>query len=159
MEAIKADDAERERAAVARHRRNIGFRIATLGLLVMFVFALTFPTMRLYLAEQQELRAARAEAAVARETTSELKAQLRRWDDPAFVQAQARERLSYVMPGDVAFKVVDPENAPSVDRSGDSAVPDQTIDIRPSGAEGTEQVPWYTLLWESAVRAGGESAP
>jgi cell division protein FtsB len=155
LEAHKADDAERERAIQGRHRRNIGFRIATLGLASMLVFALTFPTVRLYLGEHQELEVLREQAQAAQEATDELKAQLRRWDDPAFVQAQARERLSYVMPGDIAFKVVDPQNARTPTPTPTSSSP--VVDVRPNGAGDSDDIPWYRELWETVVAAGGVS--
>jgi cell division protein FtsB len=153
-EANRADDAGRERAARVRHRSNVGWRIAIVGLLVMMVFALTFPTMRLFLAERQKLESVRAEVEVEAEVTEELKAQLRRWSDPAYVQAQARSRLSYVQPGDVAFKVVDPENAPTPSTAA-SPSGSGVLDIRSDGSEVAEAVPWYTALWDSVVAAGG----
>jgi cell division protein FtsB len=159
-QANQADDAGWLRATQARHRRNIGFRIAILGLIVMFVFVLDFPAVRLYLAGQQDLRGLRAEAAQSREDTEDLKAELARWSDPAFVRAQARERLSYMMPGDIAFKVVDPENAPTRAPSADPTTDAAAIDIRPSGDSGAAEIPWYTALWESVVIAGvGDPEP
>ncbi|MDR0432209.1 MAG: septum formation initiator family protein [Bifidobacteriaceae bacterium] len=159
VQAVKADDAERERVVLGRRRRNVGFGIAAVGLLAMLVFALTFPTMRLYLAERQELETIRAEAEIARRDTEELKAELRRWDDPAFVQAQARERLSYVMPGDIAFKVVDPYNAPTLEPEPDAAALAESVDVRPGGLEGADAIPWYRALWDSVKAAAEPPTP
>jgi cell division protein FtsB len=149
---------ERERSATARRRAHIGFRIAILALLGMFVFAITFPTMRLYLADQQELRALRADAATARAATDDINAELARWSDPAFVEAQARDRLSYVQPGDVAYRVVDPETAPQLEATP-AAEPEPEVK-RPVGDGGdtTGQTPWYTALWQSVQVAGAAPA-
>ena len=36
----------------------------------------------------------------------ELEAEIARWDDPAYIEAQARDRLYYVFPGDRSYLVV-----------------------------------------------------
>src|SRR5690625_6013579 len=45
----------------------------------------------------------------AEEREAHLRAELARWEDPAYVAAQARERLAFVMPGETAYKVIDPD--------------------------------------------------
>lgn len=42
----------------------------------------------------------------------ELETELARWDDPAYVKAQARERLGWVMPGETGYRVVDDNGNP-----------------------------------------------
>jgi cell division protein FtsB len=37
-------------------------------------------------------------------------AELKRWDDPAFVEAQIRNRLSYVKKGETPYAVLNPDN-------------------------------------------------
>jgi cell division protein FtsB len=153
VEAQFAEVAQRERGAQARRRRHIGFRIAMVAILAMFAFAVTFPTLRLYLADQQELQALRGETAAARVATDDLRAELARWEDPAFVQAQARARLSYVMPGDVAYRVVDPEKVETPAPAPTASVTPEAV--RPLGGQAEEATPWYTALWTSAQVAGG----
>ena len=62
---------------------------------------------------------------------------------------EARERLAFVLPGETAFRVVDPETVP------DPAAP--TVDVTGSGpalvAAGTT-TPWYATIWESVQVAG-----
>jgi hypothetical protein len=78
-----------------------------------------------------------------------LKAERDRWDDPAYVRAQARARLRMVMPGDVAYVRLDPKQsaAPAQDpRSAAAAVPPR----HPQA--------WYGTLWQSVVGAGSAGA-
>jgi cell division protein FtsB len=85
-------------------------------------------------------------SALEQETTSlrgsieDLETQLALWDDPAFVRAQARERLNFVMPGEVGYVVVD--------ESG-TEQPVTTAEGIPVTAGG----PWYSRLWASLEAA------
>ena len=51
------------------------------------------------------------EVAVARATLAEAQADMMRWTDRAYVEAQARERLMFVYPGDISYLVVNDVDA------------------------------------------------
>ena len=61
---------------------------------------------------------------------------------------QARERLNLVMPGEIAYVVLDPAEA------GEDAVRTKFV-----AAEAITTNPWYANLWQSAVIAGLGEAP
>lgn len=122
--------------------------------LVLFVvgllaFVLLFPTVRAYLAQRADNAALVQHVAEARAQNDDLTAELKRWTDDAYVAAQARERLAFVLPGETAFRVVDPETVP------DPTAP--IVDATGSGpalvAAGTT-TPWYATIWESVKVAG-----
>jgi hypothetical protein len=79
---------------------------------------------------------------------SDLSDDLARWDDPAYVVAQARERLGYVFPGETPYRVVDPEVVATEpnDVSGAIETPVTTV-----------LAPWYSTLWDSIEQAGNPS--
>jgi cell division protein FtsB len=126
-------------------------RALVLFVVLLLAFVLLFPTVRAFLAQQAENQHLAAEVAAARERTDDLEVELERWDDPAYVAAQARERLAFVRPGETAYRVVDPE-----------VVPDPTAPAVPDAGTGPAFVPagtttpWYSTLWES-VRVTGEA--
>lgn len=125
-------------------------RAVVFGLVVLSAFALLFPSVRAYLAQRAELDRMIAEVEAAERTEAELRAELERWDDPAFVQAQARDRLMFVMPGETAYRVIDPEvvvEAPALD-SG--ALPEDG----PTLPFGSTVMPWYGTIWESVQISG-----
>ena len=64
--------------------------------------------------------------------------------------AQARERLSFVLPGEKAFRVVDPETSPT--RRPPPTAPRPSLD---SGST----LPWYANVWESVEVAGETPVP
>jgi cell division protein FtsB len=129
--------------------RMFTVRAMVLFVVLLLAFVLLFPTVRAYLAQEAENRELAQEVADARLRTDELGAELERWDDEAYVVAQARERLAFVRPGETAYRVVDPE-----------IVPDPTEPVVPPAGSGPAlaptgtTTPWYTTIWESARVAG-----
>lgn len=121
-------------------------RVLVFSLVLLLAFVLVYPTLHSYLQQQQELAALRAQVAAAQARNADLESDVGRWDDPAYVAAQARERLSFVLPGEKAFRVLDPDTVPSgpgVDPGPSSTVLDESA-----------TQPWYTSVWQSVEVAG-----
>ncbi|MDR2453184.1 MAG: septum formation initiator family protein [Bifidobacteriaceae bacterium] len=142
---------KRQEAVQAGRRLRIGFQIVLLAVIGLLAFSLIFPTLRLYMSQQVQTAALQAQVEAAAEVNQELEAQLKRWEDPAYVKAQARQRLSFAMPGDRTYRVSDPENAPTPSAAPSAEAPATHLD-QPD--EPPERDPWYAELWESAVVAG-----
>lgn len=126
-------------------------RSLVLLVVIGFAFSLVVPTVRSFLAQRADVVALEREVAAARALDADLEAELARWKDPAFVTWQARERLAYVLPGEVAYRVVDPE---IVDTApvGEEPVEPETP---PSGVlTPTADQPWFASIWESVQVAG-----
>lgn len=123
--------------------------LAVLGVVCALVLA---PPLRLYAEQQQEVAALREEIAQREPDVARLEGEVSLWGDDAYVAAQARERLGYVMPGETGFVVPDPDqDATTPDGSAQDGSP------RPGAApEGT----WYDRLWSSVEATGtGVSDP
>ena len=131
--------------------RLLTVRAMVLGIVCLVAFVLVYPTLHSYLGERAEVDRLRADVAAAQARNDDLNADLARWDDPAYVAAQARERLSFVLPGEKAFRVVDPE---TVQDDGTVVAADP-----PTGAgEIGSLQPWYLTVWDS-VQSAGDDAP
>ncbi|MDR1187632.1 MAG: septum formation initiator family protein [Bifidobacteriaceae bacterium] len=143
---------KRREAVQAGRRLRIGFQIALLAVIGLLAFVLIFPTLKLYMAQQVQTEQLEAKVESAAQINEELEAQLKRWEDPAYVKAQARQRLSYAMPGDRTFRVSDPENAPAVPAA---RAPEPEPPTHLAESDAPEQPdPWYAQLWQSVVVAG-----
>ncbi|MFF3065741.1 septum formation initiator family protein [Oerskovia sp. NPDC057915] len=130
-------------------------RSLVIAVVVLLAVILLLPTLRAYVNQTGELRALRAEVAAAEAERDDLQVQLGRWDDDAYVIAQARDRLSYVMPGERAWRVIDPEVVvDDLDPETGRKVTDG-----PVGVEGNDGAPWYTSIWRSVQLAGEQPAP
>ena len=72
----------------------------------------------------------------------DLEKQRARWEDPAYIRAQARERLFYVMPGEISFIVI--RDVPIVERPLE----------KPSTAVQSTESDWVRGLFNSVMVAG-----
>lgn len=131
-------------------------RALVLGVVVLAAFTLLFPTVRAYLGQRAELDALSSQVTTSEQDQRELSRQLDRWSDPAYVEAQARERLGFAMPGETAYRVVDPE-----------VVVEQPVGEEPEAAPGAGPTlpvggsvkPWYATVWDSVAAAGEAEVP
>jgi cell division protein FtsB len=129
----------------ARGRRtSLTGRAAILAVVLgALVVTLAIP-VREWFAQRAEIAALTQAVADAEVRVAGLEADRARWNDPAYVETQARARLQYVMPGEVGYVVVD-DRAAAEDEGGEPAEP-------------TSDEPWYSRLWGS-VRSADAPPP
>jgi cell division protein FtsB len=130
------------RAGWLRSIRLSGFTIATLTVLVLTVVVLA-PSLRIFVEQQQQLAQLRAEVEAQKLGVKDLTDERARWDDPSYIEAQARERLNYVYPGEYSYLVIN-------DSTTVSASDGQPI----SAQVQTTQVDWVRVLLSSVFTAG-----
>lgn len=82
------------------------FAFVMLGLMVMAVLVLA-PTIRLYTTQQQQVSDLAAQNRAQQAKVDQLNQQIKDWDDPDYIRAQARDRLLYVMPGETSYLIID----------------------------------------------------
>jgi cell division protein FtsB len=115
--------------------------------MLLIVLSMALPA-RTLLQQQLEIAKLERENALTAAEVAALREQVTRWNDQAYVISQARTRLNLVMPGEIAYVVLDPEEA------GADAVKTKFV-----SAEDIESHPWYANLWQSVVIAGIGDAP
>lgn len=121
---------------------SLPVRVLILGAVLLFAFFILFPTLMAYLSQQAQYDAVRNELAQAQATSTALEEELARWKDDAYVRTQARDRLSYVMPGETTYVVIGAEQFAEQDAAASG------------GSAGQTTKPWFTTLSESAAVAG-----
>ncbi|WP_448614177.1 septum formation initiator family protein [Modestobacter sp. URMC 112] len=124
-------------------------RAVLLGALVLLLAMTLAGPVRQYVAGRQELAELAAEQEALTQRAADLQAQLDRQADPAYIAQQARERLTYVLPGDRLVVVGDAGDA------GDGAAAEELPD---GGTPDSDPVPWYEGLLGSLAAADGEPA-
>ncbi|WBU38048.1 FtsB family cell division protein [Homoserinibacter sp. YIM 151385] len=97
--------AESRPMAWLREFRLSGFALSALLLIVTALVVLA-PSLKTLVEQQQRIAQLRADVEAAEAEVGELQAQVDRWSDPAYIEAQARDRLYYVFPGDVSYLVI-----------------------------------------------------
>lgn len=65
------------------------------------------PMLSTYVQQQRELTELRASVEERRQAVAAAEAERVKWQDPAYVRAQARGRLFYVMPGETQLGIID----------------------------------------------------
>jgi cell division protein FtsB len=127
--------------------RLSGFTLLMLGLLVLAVIVLA-PNLRIFVEQRQQIALLQASVDEAQQSVDDLTEDVGRWSDPAYIVAQARDRLFYVFPGDVSYLVV-----------GDSDAVASSDGIPISDTIQTTQVDWVRTLLSSVYTAGLTDAP
>ena len=145
-----------EREEQQRPPRLFTIRFAMLFVIAIFALVTLIPTVRAYMTQRAEISQLEQEVEAAEEREAHLRAELARWEDPAYVAAQARERLAFVMPGETAYKVIDPDfvepEEPALsDGEVHSGLPalEDLVDVS------TDQ-PWYSSVKDS-IRVAGDN--
>ncbi len=75
-----------------------------LSLVVLGAWVLV-PTLGTFIDQRQKIAALEASVKVSEDQIEALVAERERWNDPAYIATQARERLYYVKPGEVVYLV------------------------------------------------------
>ena len=134
---------ERSIAASAEQRfeQRLGFTARRAAVLAAVVCVLTLTIagpVRTFFAQRTEMHQLATTEAALRQQISNLEQQKGKLDDPAFIAAQARERLGFVLPGDVPYQVQLPPGAVvATPEPGSAAATSRSSD------------PWYTSLWHT----------
>jgi cell division protein FtsB len=137
-----ADASEEPRVASwLRNFRMSGFALSLL-LLVVAALVVLAPSLKVFVEQRQQIAQLEQSVADAQQDVDDLNAEIDRWSDPAYIEAQARDRIFYVFPGDIAFLVVGDENLPEQDG------------LPISDEIQTTQVDWVRALLATVYEAG-----
>ena len=143
----KPKDTVRESIVVSAEQQSeqrFGSAARRAAILAAVVCVLTLTIagpVRTYFAQRTEMKQLKASEAQLHAQIADLEEQKVKLADPVFIAAQARERLGFVMPGDIPYQVQLPANA---------AVPG-TPGGEPAVTKSDE--PWYTSLWHTIADA------
>ncbi|HOW94039.1 MAG TPA: septum formation initiator family protein [Mycolicibacterium fallax] len=121
--------------------QRLGFTARRAAILAAVVCVLTLTIagpVRTFFAQRTEMRQLAATEEALRAQIADLEIQKVKLADPAFIASEARERLGFVMPGDIPYQVQLPEGAVPSDEPG-----------APGQATAPSSDPWYTALWKT----------
>lgn len=121
--------------------RNLGLTRRALALFVVLaVLALSYASsLRIYLDTERKNAENKQSIEHSTQRINELNAELRRWDDPDHVRAQARERLGWVMPGDTGYRVIGADGRPLGPQ----------LESAPADPQAPNPDAWWDRMWGS----------
>lgn len=115
--------------------------------LVMLVLVVSYASsFKAYLQQRHDIDALSSQIVEREKAIAELQDQKTRWDDPAYLEQQAREKFGYVMPGQTAYVALDANGEP-IKPSGRLSSPD-------SVGKPQEPTAWWSEVWSSDLIAG-----
>jgi cell division protein FtsB len=118
---------------------------ATILLVVFAILVISYASsMRAYLHQRSQILESKARIVDEKAKIKELTTEKARWNDPSFIEQQARAHFNWVMPGETAYQVLD--------ANGDSLVrEDQLTD--PSTIAQPKKPAWWVKVGESVDAA------
>lgn len=124
---------------------------AVILVLVVAVLTVSYASsMRAYLQQRAHIDDLLSAIAEREASINALEREKQRWQDPAFVRAQARARFGYLMPGETGFQVLDADGRP---------LESQTSLHDPAEVVPTVPTAWWSDAWDSMELAGHPPAP
>lgn len=115
--------------------------IAVIGVLILSYAS----SLRIYMNQQRDMAVAQQQITDRQARIDELTDELKRWQDPAYVRAQARDRLGWVVPGETGYVVLGPDGKP-IDSS-------TNIESERSDREEPAADAWWARIWGSVDAA------
>jgi len=86
---------------------------AAILLLVLAVLTVSYASsMRAYLQQRSHITDLKSQIAQREANITDLEREKRRWNDPAYVEQQARTRFGWVLPGETAYQVIGADGKP-----------------------------------------------
>lgn len=126
-------------------RTYLDGRVVLLIVMVLFLIVTTAIPLKNYLDQRSRINDLQSTQDANAQRIKELQNQVERWQDPAYVKAQARNRLHYVMPNEVGYIVLEADEAQAVIQNQIDEV-----GVRPA---------WYRTLWSSMHDAADTAPP
>ena len=131
--------------AVDEARPRFTNRMAILVVVLAVLVVSYASSMRAYLQQRSHINDLKSSIALHEANIDQLETEKDRWADPAYVEAQARARLGYVMPGEKTYLVLGEDGKP-LEPQSELEDPATVLDSEPTA--------WWDDAWDSVELAG-----
>jgi cell division protein FtsB len=129
-----------------RSRAKLTGRAAVL-FFVLAVLAVSYASsIRAWIHQRGEINQVSSEIAESEAAIASLELEKKRWKDPAYIEAQARTRFGWLMPGEIGYRVID--------REGEVLAAGNAELSAPVDADAASDEEWWQTSWGSVVEAG-----
>lgn len=147
-------------SALAERLRGMSLNLQTvtfLALVVLGIVALA-PQAQTWYQQRQQISDLQTQVQQAKQDLASMKVERKRWSDPVYIRSQARDRLYYVLPGEVSYLVMDSNGISTSDVSGTvgAKLNAERSSVHISSSITRAKKNWVNSLMQSVVRAGIE---
>ena len=150
-------DLEDSRAALLSLVSNRNAVVVIVAIL-FGVFTLA-PNVQVYLNQMRDIQLAEQEIEQAKLDIIDMQKERDRWRDPNYIKAQARDRLYYVMPGEVSFLVMNAESVELDTVTVGEVLAAKRRATSVSGTVSAADANWIHSVVESVLRSSLEVPP
>lgn len=130
--------------------RSFNGRLLVLGLAMAAVTVALAPNIHTYMDQRAEISALKQDIAAQTAQQASAQSELARWDDPAYVKQQARDRVSMLMPGETGYWVY---GAPAAAADGAGAAANSASGESAEKATTVTTEPWVDSLWQAVEKS------
>lgn len=135
---------------------QLNFQMLTVLAVIVLAVVTLAPTVQTLFVQRQQIADLQHQVERAKKAVAQMTEERKRWEDPVYVRAQARDRLYYVMPGEVSYLVMD---AQGVDMSDTTGTVGEMLAERANTTEITTNLRktkqnWVDSVMYSVLRAG-----
>jgi cell division protein FtsB len=160
---VKAAKGAGRAAALSQETRNwiaSNFDVRNAVILIMIVLGVltVAPNVQTYFSYRQQIADMKTQVEEAKKNLADMAVERKRWDDPVYVRSQARQRLYYVLPGEVSYLVMDAGSVNTSDKSGTvgAMLAERRNTAVISSSIRTTSENWVDDIMGSVIRAGIE---
>ncbi|WGL53345.1 septum formation initiator family protein [Nocardioides sp. BP30] len=115
--------------------------------LVLAVLVVSYASsLKAYLQQRNDIDSLKSQIVEREKAIGDLQDQKDRWNDPAYLEQQAREQAGYVMPGETAYV--------ALDANGKPIKPTATLTSPGSVGKSDKPTAWWSDVWSSDQLAG-----
>jgi Septum formation initiator len=112
---------------------------------VLLILVISYASsLRIFFSQRHDIVSTKAEIVARQQAIEQLQAELARWNDDEYVKTEARERLGWVVPGEIGYRVVGPDGKPlggGAEITAAAQPPEEPKDA------------WWSRLWGSLQAA------
>jgi len=137
---------------------NFDARNALVLVMIVVGVVTVAPNVQTFFSYRQQISDMQAQVDAEKKQLADMIVERKRWDDPVYVRSQARQRLYYVLPGEVSYLVMDAGSVNTSDKSGTvgAMLADRRNTSVISSSIRTTSENWVDDIVGSVIRAGIE---
>ena len=137
---------------------NFDGRNALVLVMIVVGVVTVAPNVQTFFSYRQQIADMQAQVDAEKKELADMIVERKRWDDPVYVRSQARQRLYYVLPGEVSYLVMDAGSVNTSDKSGTvgAMLADRRNTSVISSSIRTTSENWVDDIVGSVIRAGIE---
>ena len=147
-ESLNEDDGDKPVPA-----RSFNGRLLVLGLAMAAVTVALAPNVHTFMEQRAEISALKQDIAAQSSQQAAFQSELARWEDPAYVKQQARDRVSMLMPGETGYWVYGPNPASPSNAAAGAQDAAKAAGESAKKATMVTAVPWVDSLWQAVEKS------